>query len=446
MSDRRFAIIDPAAGVSGDMLLGALVAVGADPGWLQGIPARLGLEGVTVAIEPVVRCSVASTKVTVHLGDGSWEAPADAGSHPHGHGHHHHHGHGHDHEHDHHSHSHHDHAHGPHRKIGELIARIRQAELSEWVRERAVRAFHLLGEAEGRVHGVPAHDVTLHEVGAWDALVDIVGTIEGFERLGIQEVRTRPVALGSGWVRAAHGVLPVPAPATALLVEGLSIGPDGPVEGEATTPTGAALLQVLTDGPAPAHWRAVRTGWGAGTRNPSRYPNALRLVIAEGAPEAGEVSVLSVDLDDMSPEYLEPLRDALAEAGAVDVQTWPTQAKKGRIGFRVEAVVPVGAEGAVADALFANSTTAGVRWSRAERRTLPRRQLRYRTADGAEVRVKVLETPGGPRMKPEFDDISRVARTTGRPALDLAAEARVAAEQLAAKAVASERIEPKEST
>lgn len=441
MSDRRFAIIDPAAGVSGDMLLGALVAVGADPARLQSLPSRLGLDGVEVDIQPTERCGIACTKVTVRLADGSWEAPADTGPHHHDHGHdpHHHHGDGHDH----HAHPHH---HGPHRRVGELIARIDQADLSDWVRDRALRAFRLLGDAEGRVHGVPPEDVTLHEVGAWDALVDIVGSVEGFDQLGIHDIRIRPLALGDGWVRAAHGVLPVPAPATAILVEGLPIGPNGPVRGEATTPTGAALLRALSTGLGPAHWRADRSGWGAGSRNPGGYPNALRIVLAEAAVEAGEVSVLAVDLDDMSPEYLEPLREALAGAGAIDVQTWSTQAKKGRIGFRVEAVVPVGQEARVAEALFANSTSAGVRWTRAERTTLLRRELRQRTPEGAEVRVKVLDTPSGPRLKPEFDDVTQLARATGRPALDVAADVRAAAERLVSVAVASESNEPKELT
>ncbi|HEX9167080.1 MAG TPA: nickel pincer cofactor biosynthesis protein LarC [Gemmatimonadales bacterium] len=446
MSDRRFAIIDPAAGVSGDMLLGALIAVGADPAWLHELPSRLGLDGVSVEIDPADRCGIACTKVTVRLPDGSWEAPADTGPHQAGpaqdHDHHHHHEHGHAHHHDpgqgHHQ--------GPHRRVGELIARIQQAGLSDWVRDRALRAIRMLGEAEGRVHGVPAEDVTLHEVGAWDALVDIVGAVEGFERLGIHEIRTRPVALGEGWVRAAHGVLPVPAPATAILLEGLPIGPNGPVRGEATTPTGAALLQALSNGPAPTHWRAERSGWGAGSRNPGGYPNALRIVLAETAEEAGEVSVLAVDLDDMSPEYLEPLRDALVGAGAIDVQTWTTQAKKGRVGFRVEAVVPRGREAAVADAMFANSTTAGVRWTRAERATLPRHQTRYRTPEGAEVRVKVLQTAAGPRLKPEFDDVTQLARATGRPALDVAADVRTAAERLVSVPGTSESNEPKELT
>jgi Uncharacterized conserved protein len=274
---------------------------------------------------------VQATKVHVLLPDGSQELPAELleADEP-GHAHQHTHG-GHDHSHDH---------HGPHRHIGDLIRAVEQAPLSAWVRERAVRAFRLLGEAEGRVHGMPADEVALHEVGAVDALVDVVGAIEGFEQLGISRIYNRPVAVGSGWVRAAHGVMPVPAPATALLLEGIEMAPNGPVTGEAVTPTGAVLLRVLSEGPPPPRWRATSGGaWGAGGRNPGTYPNALRLVIAEPVVEAGQVVVLSTDLDDLSPEYLDPLREALIAAGAMDVQVWATQMKKGRTGFRVEAVV-----------------------------------------------------------------------------------------------------------
>jgi uncharacterized protein (TIGR00299 family) protein len=299
---------------------------------------------------------------------------------------------------------------------------IERAPLSDAVREGAVRAFRLLGEAEGRVHGVPADRVALHEVGALDALVDIVGCIEGFERLGVSAVYARPLALGHGWVRAAHGTLAVPAPATAILVEGLEVGPDGPVSGEATTPTGAALLRALSAGRPPARWRGVASGWGAGGRNPSGYPNALRVMIAEAVAEAGEVVVTVTDLDDLSPEYLEPLREALFSAGALDVQVWASQAKKGRPGFRVEVVSEAAEVAAVAEAFFRHSTTAGVRRWTAERVTLTRRQIEVDTREGIAVRVKVVEGPGGTRVKPEFEDVARAARRVGRPAVEVARE------------------------
>lgn len=399
MSDGRFAILDPAAGISGDMMLGALVAAGAPVPWLQAVPARLGFPEVRVEVASVARSGINATKVDVVLPGGLKEEPSDLD--PHGHGGHAHHG-------------------GAHRHIGELIGIVERANLSPWARERAVRAFRLLGEAEGRVHGMPAERVPLHEVGAVDALVDIVAGIEGFEQLGITQVYNRPLALGRGWVRAAHGTMPVPAPATTILVEGLEITTDGPVGGEATTPTGAVLLRVLSSGTPPARWRAVQGGaWGAGTRNPAEYPNALRLIVAAAAAEAGEVVLLSADLDDLSPEYLEPLREALFAAGALDVQVWTTQMKKGRTGFRIEVTAPPEAESVTA-ALFRHSTTAGIRRQTAERVTLPRRELEVTSADGTAVRVKVLEGPGGPRVKPEYEDVAALARRTGQPAHEVA--------------------------
>ncbi len=401
MSDGRFAILDPASGISGDMILGALIAAGAPSEWLQSLPARLGFPDVRVRIGLVDRCGVRATKVDVCLPDGSRELPAQAvPDHSH---------------HKHHSHSDHD-SHGGHRHLGDLIAIVEGAKLSPWVRERAVRAFQLLGEAEGQVHGLPADRVPLHEVGAVDALVDIVGSIEGFEQLGVSRIYNRPVALGSGWVRAAHGVMSVPAPATSILLKGVEIGPNGPVKGEATTPTGAVLLRVLSSGTPPPRWRAVEAGaWGAGGRNPEDYPNALRLILASAAQEAGEVVILSTDLDDLSPEYLDPMREALFLAGALDVQLWPTQMKKGRAGYRVEITVAPAEADKVAETLFRHSTTAGIRRYSAERVTLARREVEVTLADGVAVRVKVLEGPDGPRVKPEYDDVAALAPPTGRP-------------------------------
>jgi uncharacterized protein (TIGR00299 family) protein len=418
MGNPRIAIIDPAAGISGDMLLGALIEAGASPAWLQGLPRRLGFPDVKVAIEQVDRCGVSATKVTVTLPGGEIEAPSElVHSHHHETSHDHHHGAAHRHQ------PGEEHHHAPHRHVGELIGMVEHAGLSTWVRERAVRAFQLLGEAEGRIHGLPPAQVPLHEVGAVDALIDIVGTIEGFEQLGVQEIYHRPLALGNGWVRSAHGVIPVPAPATAILVEGLEIGPNGPVIGEATTPTGAVLLRVLSRGAAPARWRLVASAWGAGGRNPAGYPNALRLILAEPAAEAAETVMLATDIDDLNPEYLEPLREALMTAGALDVQVWATQMKKGRTGFRLEIVTSESAATLVTDTLFRHSTTAGVRRWRGERITLPRREITVSVA-GVEVRVKVLDGPGGPKVKPEYDDVAALARKLGRPIQDVALEVR----------------------
>ncbi|MGH7608249.1 MAG: nickel pincer cofactor biosynthesis protein LarC [Gemmatimonadales bacterium] len=384
----RIAIVDPGAGISGDMTLGALLSLGLPVAWLEELPERLGLNGVRVAVRDVRRSSIQCTQVEFVIPES-----------PHG------------------------------RHVGDLVQLVERAPISQWVRERAVRAFQLVGEAEGKVHGVPAAQVHLHEVGAVDAVLDIVGAIEGFERLGVDAVHHLPVALGSGWVDAAHGRLPVPAPATAILLEGLEVtgGTAGtaPVEGEATTPTGAVLLRVLSAGAPPARWRMMRSGWGAGRRDPARYPNALRILLAETAAEAGRVMMLATDVDDMSPEYVDPLRRALVAAGALDVQTWPVQMKKGRQGFRVEAMAPEAQADAVTAALFRHTTTAGVRRWIAERTTLPRHLMTVRV-DGVAVRVKVLEPADGDgpagrvRVKPEYDDVLEAARVLGRPPIDVA--------------------------
>ena len=395
------AILDPAAGISGDMLLGALIDAGAPTTWLEGLPARLGYPNVGVTVARVTRAAVMAAKVDFVI-PGAGAHDAHAPDHP---------------------------AHGHH--VGALLDRIRRAPLTPWVREHATRAFEMLAQAEARVHGTTPESVHLHEVGATDAVLDIVGAVEGFEQLGVTEIYHLPVAVGSGWVRAAHGTLPVPAPATALLLEGLELRQDGPVTGEATTPTGAALLRALSRGAPPARWRLARSGWGAGTRNPDGYPNALRLLIGDVAAEAGMLDVIATDLDDLSPEYLEPLRGAALEAGAVECYAWAVQGKKGRVALRVEALAPADRADAVIAALLRHSTTAGIRRTTATRVTLPRHEVTVELVPGHWVRVKVWRGPDGPRWKAEFDDVAAVAHRLDRPAWRVAREAEALARPLA---------------
>src|SRR3989449_147191 len=360
----RIAILDPAAGISGDMTLGALLALGVPQNWLEALPGRLGFEGVAVTVRNAVRCGVGCKQVEFTIPER---------------------------------------AHGRH--VGELVRVLERAPVSDWVKERAVRAFQLVGDAEGRVHGVAPEKVHLHEVGAVDAVLDIVGAIEGFEQLEVDAVYAWPVAVGNGWVEAEHGRLPVPAPATAILLEGVELATGGPVEGEATTPTGAALVRVLAAGPPPGQWRMVKSGWGAGQRNPKHYPNALRILLAEQAAEAGRVALLATDVDDMSPEYVEPLRQALLAAGALDVQTWPVQMKKGRSGFRVEVGAPEELAGPGTAALFRHSPTAGVPRRVAGRAARAPPPGAGRPPPGGPARGKVLGPPdaGGGRGEPEDD-------------------------------------------
>jgi hypothetical protein len=287
-----------------------------------------------------------------------------------------------------------------------------------------------LGQAEGRVHGVPPQRVHLHEVGAVDAVLDIVGAIEGFELLGVERIYNLPVAIGNGWVEAAHGKLPIPAPATIQLLEGIDVATGGPITGEATTPTGAALLRVLSEGPPPTFWRPQTVGWGAGSRDPAAYPDVLRLIVAEASAEAGTVDVIATDIDDLAPEYIEPLRQSLFAAGALDCQMWPTHGKKGRLGVRVEVLAPTERTDTVVGALFDNSTTAGVRRWRALRSTLPRQEFVVELAPDVRVRIKVTEGPSGTRLKSEYDDVIAAGNALGRPALEVAREAERRAEAI----------------
>src|SRR5436309_2414950 len=262
----RIAILDPAAGISGDMTLGALLSVGVPASWLEALPRRLGLAGVAVTIRDVRRCGVSCSQVVFGIPEQ-----------PHG------------------------------RHVGELVRLVEGAPVSDWVKERAVRAFRLIGAAEGRVHGVAPDQVHLHEVGAVDALLDIVGAIEGFEQLGVESIYHLPIAVGNGWVEAAHGKLPVPAPATAILLEGLELagGSGGPIEGEATTATGAALVLVLSGGAPPARWRLQQSRWVAERATlPRRQVTiqlspdvAVRVKVLE-QPDAGGVRVKS-EYDDV---------------------------------------------------------------------------------------------------------------------------------------------------
>src|SRR3712207_2671527 len=277
----RIAILDAFSGISGDMTLGALVAVGLDPDWLRALPARLGLDGVTVQIGDVLRGQIACKKVDFQI------PPQPHGRHL--------------------------------RQIRELVAR---ADLPAQVRARADAAFEGIATAEAEIHATTVDRVHLHEVGAVDAILDVVGSIWGLEQLGVEKVYCGALSVGDGFVEAAHGMLPVPAPATLKLLEGHVVRPGPAGAGELVTPTGAALVRVLSAGPPPDSFVPLRSGFGAGTKDFPKRANALRVVLAEPAVErtdgAGSVEQLvqlSADIDDMAPEYLAAVADALRAAG-----------------------------------------------------------------------------------------------------------------------------------
>jgi len=391
------AILDPFSGISGDMTLGALVAVGLDPDWLRELPRRLGLDGVAVRVQDVRRGEIACKKVDFNI-------PPQ----PHG------------------------------RHIREIRALVAAAALPEHVLRAADAAFTAIATAEGEIHGVPPEAVHLHEVGAIDAILDVVGAVWGFAELGVDQVFCGPVSLGDGFVTAAHGVLPVPAPATLRLLEGHPVRPGPEGAGELVTPTGAALVRVLSAGPPPAQYVPVRSGFGAGTRDPRGRANALRLVLATAqrvfddgqAPDMEEIVLLAADLDDMTPEYLALAADALRRAGALDVVLIPTAMKKGRPGTRLEVLARPASAAALEEAIFAETATLGVRSTTAQRRVLPR-EARTVQVLGHAVRVKIAHRPDGVRhAKPEFEDVRRVAEATGRPARDIFLIAARAAEHL----------------
>ena len=388
-----FAILDPFSGISGDMTLGALIDVGLDPDWLRALPATLGLEGVTVRIQEVRRGEIACRKV-------DFDIPPQ----PHG------------------------------RHIREIRALVAAARVPEAVREKAARAFWAIAEQEGAIHGVDPERVHLHEVGAVDAILDVVGAIWGFAQLGIERVHCGAISMGDGFVKAAHGTLPVPAPATLRLLEGLRVRPGPEGAGELVTPTGAALVKVLSSGPPPAEYVPVRSGFGAGTKDPAGRANALRLILAESATADDAVTehlaLLAADVDDMAGEYVAAAAERLRGAGALDVVLLGTTMKKGRPGTRIEVLCRPGDARRLEDLLLGATSSIGVRRTTVERRALAR-EMRTVQVSGQNVRVKVVTLPeGGRRAKPEFDDVQRLAEATGRPASDIFREAQLAAERM----------------
>ena len=385
------AILDPFSGISGDMTLGALVACGLDPEWLRALPGRLALDDVRVEIREVRRGEIVCTKV-------DFEIPPQ----PHGRG------------------------------IAEIRALVAGAGVPDDVRVRADAAFLAIAAAEGEIHGMPAESVHLHEVGAVDAILDVVGAVWGFRELGVTRVHCGPIALGDGSVRAAHGVLPVPAPATLKILEGRVVRPGPERSGELVTPTGAALVRVLADGGAPpSAYVPLRSGFGAGTKDFPGRANALRLVLAEAVERGGveTVVLLAADVDDMTGEHLAAAAEELREAGALDVVLLQTVMKKGRPGTRLEVLASAGRADALERAMLERTTTIGVRRSVVERRALPR-ALHHIEVLGHRIGVKEVRLPdGGTRAKPEHEDVRRAALATGRTIGDISMLAAVEAER-----------------
>jgi uncharacterized protein (TIGR00299 family) protein len=384
----KLAYFDCVSGVSGDMTLGALVSAGWPEAELRRIPSRLKLEGVSLEVSVVQRGPFAATRVEVR-------APERQ----------------------------------PHRHLRHIEAILAGADLPDTVRERSLAVFRRLAEAEAEVHGSTPEKVHFHEVGAVDALVDIAGACAGLEALGVGRVRASELPLGGGTVVCEHGRIPVPAPATALLLRGANVRM-GPVEAELVTPTGAALLATLVEdwsAPVPA-FRLDRTGTGAGAREFEALPNVLRLLLGEETATAAPrtVSVLETALDDENPQYLADLVPRLLAAGALDAMLVPAFMKKGRPGHWLVVVAEPSISEQLAGLILASTSTLGVRVREERRIELARVLETVRTPFG-DVTVKVATLADGTRRAhAEYESVRAVAESSKRPPREVAGAAEAA--------------------
>jgi hypothetical protein len=435
----RTLAFDGRMGASGDMLLAALVAAGADPAVLTPIEDALGLE---YRIGETTRNGIAATTVDVVRADASREDGDEVDAYDHdndegtdGHRHDHDHDdHTHSHDHDDHTHSHsHDHGDheptpveggGPHRSVGEVLDILAELGLDGDVETRARSVFRRLAEAEATVHGSDVDDIHFHEVGADDAIADVVGCCLLFSDLSVDRVVTTPVAGGGGSVRMSHGIYPVPAPAVVeLAAEADWSLAGGPVESELLTPTGAAILAEFADGvDALPSLRLRASGYGAGSKSFPEHPNVLRAVVGTGERlRRDDITVLETNLDDAAPELLGGLQESLAEVGARDVSILPVTMKKSRPGHLVKVITkPEDAE-RVAHRLAVETGTLGIREHGAGHRWVADRRFETATLDVAgetyDVSVKVASTADGDvyDVSAEYDDAAAVARATDLP-------------------------------
>jgi uncharacterized protein (TIGR00299 family) protein len=422
----RIAYLECFSGISGDMFLGALVDAGVSPRLLEETVAALGV-GAKLEISGVVRSGISATKVNVWV-DGEKDMPREEywakqdveralspAKAQHGHEH----AHGHDHDHEHsragapvpHQH---EHAH-PHRGLKEIRQIILAAAISESAKTTAIRTFEALGAAEAKIHNVPIESIHFHEVGAVDAIVDIVCAAVGAEALGVDEIVCSALNVGGGTVKCAHGTFPVPAPATVELLKDASVYSSG-IQAELVTPTGAAIAKTLaTRFSAFPEMKIEKSAYGAGSRDFPGHPNVLRIVIGESLPAlAGKtkyetISVLEANLDDLNPQVFGYVMDRLLEEGALDVFGMPVQMKKNRPGTLLTVLCkPEDAE-KLTQLVFSETTTLGVRRREESRQTLARRWENVRTEWG-EVRIKIASMNGTvTNYAPEYEDCRRIA-------------------------------------
>ncbi|MGI8772996.1 MAG: nickel pincer cofactor biosynthesis protein LarC [Acidobacteriaceae bacterium] len=436
----RIGYLECFAGISGDMVLGALVSAGVDRNLLQHVVASLAL-GAELVFTDVDRAGIRSVKASVMVGDREADAPTANAEHEHPHAHE-----QHPHAHTHtpapthgpadaavqeHNHEHsHEHAHG--RTLPVIRAILAQAELTGRARQIALEAFEHLGRAEAKIHGVPLDSVHFHEVGAVDAIVDIACAAAGLDALGVDRWYCSAINVGGGSVDCAHGRFPVPAPATAELLKGMPTYSAGPQvepgsQFEMVTPTGAALLKALgCDFTAAGAANFHSIGYGAGTRNPPKFPNTLRLSIGHLALNeptlamapgtvTETIAVLECAVDDLSPQVVAYATALALERGALDVMSTAVVMKKGRLGTHITLLCREADAAAMQQLLFAETTTLGVRMRREQRVILDRQSSTVTTPLGT-VRVKTGFVGGQPsNAQPEYEDCRALAETQGTP-------------------------------
>ncbi|MGA3103273.1 MAG: nickel pincer cofactor biosynthesis protein LarC [Terriglobales bacterium] len=455
----RIAYLDCFSGISGDMFLGALVDAGVSAKLLEDTVAALDI-GARLEISRVMRSGISATKVDVYA-HGEKDLPREVfqaeREHEHGHDHSHGHSHAHSHEHDaagghehaheeSHTHAHNDASHAHGRSLSAIRAIIEKAKINEDAKAIAIRIFEALGAAEAEIHNVPIEKVHFHEVGAVDAMVDIVCAAVGAESLRIEEWVCSPLNVGGGTVKCAHGTLPVPAPATLTLLQGAPVYSSGP-QVELVTPTGAAIVKVLvTRFAALPAIKVEKAGYGAGTREFADHPNLLRITVGESASEdrtsdrAGElvgassgaassgasadkIIVLEANLDDLSPQVLAYAMEKLLAEGALDVFSVPVQMKKGRAGAVLTVLAKMEDASRLTKTIFAETTTLGVRRREEYRQTLTRRWETVDTPWGP-VRIKIANMNGTiSNYAPEFEDCRALAEAHRVPLKQVMQEA-----------------------
>ena len=416
-------------GAAGDMLTAALLELHPDPQGFVERMNRLGLPGVVFAAQPAVKCGITGTQVSVTVG-GEEEESHDVPLHTHVHetaqdeahpGHAHDHVHGHDHEHTHdHEHIHdyehihgHEHGHGHHHHagMGDIRHILSHLDIPQPVRQDAEAVYQLIAQAESHAHGRPVEEIHFHEVGTLDAVTDVVAVCWLLHDLAPEQIVASPVHVGCGQVRCAHGILPVPAPATAYILQGVPTY-GGSVQGELCTPTGAALLKhfVQRFGSSPV-MRVEKTGYGMGKKD-FEAANCVRAMLGQTQEESTAIAQLACNLDDMTPEALGFAQERLWEAGALDVTTAPIGMKKNRPGVQLTCLCRLEDREKLVSVLFAHTTTLGVRESLCTRYTLARSQRTVETEHGP-VRVKEARGWGVTREKPEYEDVANIAREQG---------------------------------